>query len=106
MKIFLDDIRNPPDDSWTVLRTADQVIRFLAFYDIEEISFDHDLGDDENGTGYDVAKYIEEQCFYGYMKCPKWMIHSANPVGRENIKSAMNFAEYCTIVNEREKSKC
>lgn len=92
IKLFLDDIRFPVDDSWSIVRTAEDAIAFLATGRVVEISFDHDLGDDSK-TGYDVAKYIEEEVFFGRMECPKWGIHSANPVGIENIKVCMNKAE-------------
>jgi hypothetical protein len=56
MKVFLDDIRDPPDDSWTVVRSYNQMINVLnadfVFSNITEISLDHDLG--ENKSGYDV----------------------------------------------------
>lgn len=93
MKLFLDDIRNPPDNSWTIARTADVAIEFLKTGAVEEISFDHDLGE-KFGTGYDVAAYIEEEVYFGRMTCPKWGVHSANPVGTANIKVSMHKAEY------------
>ena len=45
IKLFVDDIRQPPDDTWTVARTATQAIRMLATAPavIEEISIDHDI---------------------------------------------------------------
>lgn len=92
MKLFLDDLRFPTDDSWSIVRDAENAISFLAMGVVEEISFDHDLGEPAM-TGYDVAKYIEEEVFYGRMKLPKWKIHSANPVGEANIKACMLKAE-------------
>lgn len=95
MKIFLDDIRFPPDNSWQIVRKASDCIRLLGIYGhcVKAISFDHDLGNDKDGTGYDVASWIEEQCYYKAMTCPNWRIHSANPVGRKNIANAMKNAE-------------
>lgn len=95
MKIFLDDIRNPKTNDWVIVRNYKdciELINLLTYKDelFEEISMDHDLG--EEHTGYDVAKYIESLCYHG-MKCPKWNIHSANTVGSENIKRAMENAE-------------
>jgi hypothetical protein len=44
---------------------------------VEEISLDHDLGDDQKGTGYDVLLWIEEQVFLkGYVP-PKISVRSA-----------------------------
>lgn len=95
MKIFLDDIRQPPDNSWIVVRTyegaADLVLN--NYLKIDEISLDHDLGGDYDGvtihkTGYDVALLIEDQAFKtGYV--PKVKVHSMNPVGAENINACL-----------------
>lgn len=94
MRIWLDDIRDPPDDGWKICRTAEECIGtiWLAKEPIECISFDHDLG--ENcGTGYDVAKFLEHMAAMQKDQMEyfpqKWQIHSANPVGARNIKSAM-----------------
>lgn len=94
-RIYLDDIRLPKSSGWQIIRTASECIKFIKknIDSIDEISFDHDLGNDIDGTGYDVAKWIEKKCFNGKMKCPKWNIHSANPVGEKNIRAAMESAE-------------
>lgn len=94
MRIFLDDIRMPPEGRFDliIVRTADEAIRLLDTNKVTYVTFDHDLGHNVP-TGYDVAKHIEKQCYFGAMKCPDWDIHSANPVGRENIQWAMIAAE-------------
>lgn len=43
MKLWVDDIRNAPDESWTVARTVLSAIRAISRYDFEEISLDHDI---------------------------------------------------------------
>lgn len=93
MKIFLDDVRNAPNLDWVTVRNYDDCITILSccWSFIKEISFDHDLGEDR--TGYDVAKWIEEHCHMNACKCPTWRVHSANPVGRQNIEMAMKSAE-------------
>lgn len=98
MKIWLDDVRNPPDDSWTWVKNKSEAIPLLMSGDVTHVSFDHDLG--EIHTGYDLAKDIEKWAFEDYhnmyaWKFPKltWDIHSANPVGRKNIEMAMRNAE-------------
>lgn len=94
MKLWLDDIRPMPkgfDKHVTNVTIAKSCIAF-PYDPVDEISFDHDLGED-NGTGYDVAKFIEEQAYLGNIPPIKWSIHSANPVGRKNIEAAMKKAE-------------
>ena len=110
VKLFLDDNREPPDDSWTVARTADEAIsainlnRSCGFNGpgFEEMMFDHDLGhckDCEgcNGwkspcgcrchlTGYFVVCWMETEDIW-----PKTRptCHSRNPVGKAKIEAAI-----------------
>jgi hypothetical protein len=90
MKIFLDDIRDPPDDTWVTYRRAEDLIAdiFVNWEKIEAISFDNDLGDD-NMEGYRVLNYIEQMVMdasYGKQHhLPDLHIHSANPVARARM---------------------
>lgn len=88
VKLFIDDVRNhePGDSMWVTIRNYGIAIKLIdAFwYDITEISLDHDLGTPENG--YDIMKHIEETVYdtnFTYM--PNIRCHSMNPVGRRNI---------------------
>jgi len=74
------------------LRTASECIALLETEQVDFISFDHDLGNDEDGTGYDVAKFIEERVVRGTMEPIEYSVHSANPVGANNIDNAMKSA--------------
>lgn len=58
------------------------------------ISFDHDLGMDNERkvlpSGYDFAKWLVEMDMNGIISIPKdftFTVHSANPVGAENIRT-------------------
>lgn len=92
MKIWLDDIRPAPDDTWVTCTTAEQAIGLINIGKgvVTYISFDHDLG--EGATGYDVAKHIEHLSFTAGLPMIGYDVHSANPVGRENIGRAMTRA--------------
>lgn len=88
MKLWLDDIRPAPAGfthvhSWAELR---QILEGTVI--VEQISFDHDLGENEP-TGYDIIK------MYAANFMDKWpkqiSCHSANPVGRDNI---LMFADF------------
>jgi hypothetical protein len=90
-------------------RSAARAIELLRTGEVVQVSLDHDLGMDghgqtaagiilvrpveEAGTGYDVAAWIEEQAHAGALPPMLWAIHSANPVGRERIRQAMESAE-------------
>lgn len=95
MKLFLDDIRNPPDNTWVVCRTAEEAIKCLKTGKVTLISFDHDLGEASDLNGNDVAKWIERSVFdkQSGVHMPKWQVHSMNPVGRRNIIATMMAAE-------------
>jgi hypothetical protein len=105
VKIWLDDDPRRDswvDDTWTIVRRAYPCILLLAnagWNDdplVEELSLDHDLGDErDNGSGYEIAKWIERQAFEGNWKAvPKRItIHSGNPVGRKNMQAAIDSIE-------------
>lgn len=91
MKLWLDDIRPMPDDFDIWAKTAKEAYQYIDTGKVRYISFDHDLGDGE--TGYDVAVYIEMRAFNNDIPRIEWNVHSANPVGRENIIFAMKNAD-------------
>lgn len=92
-KLYLDDLRDTPEGFNLRAYTAKEAIDMLEKGNISLISFDHDLGPEEAGTGYEVAKWIEEKAYTDpNFAVPDWKIHSANPVGVKNIERAMNSA--------------
>ena len=97
MKVYLDDIRKPPA-GWKLVKWPDEAIKLLKTGKVEEISLDHDLGDDERGTGYDVVLWIEKEVVQNKFKPPKIKVHSANVSARkkmeQGIKSIKRFSEY------------
>jgi hypothetical protein len=94
MRLYLDDLRITPTGFDVRAFTAAEAIEVLKTGNITFISFDHDLGEPECGTGYDVAKWIEEQAHTNSMfVMPDWTVHSGNPVGAGNIQRAMLSAD-------------
>lgn len=77
MKVFLDDER-PTPEGWHRAYWPDEVVRLLRTGVVEEISLDHDLGNDARGTGYDVILWIEEAVALHGFKPPRIIVHSAN----------------------------
>lgn len=59
MKVYLDDERTTPE-GWVRVYWPDEAIELLKAGQVQEISLDHDLVNDERGTGYDVVAWIEE----------------------------------------------
>jgi len=90
-KMFLDDIRHPKTDGWVVCRSFDDAVSTVEAYGCfpAYISFDHDLGEEDQKTGYDFAKWLVEQEMNGKFSFPEnfaFNVHSANPVGKVNIE--------------------
>jgi hypothetical protein len=119
MKIFLDDNRNPYDvfrltinpiyesTDWVIVKTYEEFVDFIEKNGLPEIiSFDHDLSFDHyyeknqkgdldydsftEKTGYHSALWLTEYCIIKSLPLPKWFVHSANPVGSENIKKLLS----------------
>lgn len=88
IKIYLDDER-PTPPGWTRCFWPQAVINILMTNEVEEISLDHDLGNDEIGTGYDVLQWIEEQVALNQYHAPKIRVHSANPAARQRMEQAI-----------------
>jgi hypothetical protein len=113
IKIYLDDLRTPVDKDWTVVRSYDEFVSTvtnIGLENIELISLDHDLGDtamaewhrnvyhnytlDYNNitekTGMDCCRYLVAESMNQKIPLPQIYVHSANPVGAENIRSILN----------------
>jgi hypothetical protein len=88
MKVFLDDERTPPP-GWKLVRWPVDVIALLERGGVEEVSLDHDLGDDERGTGYDVLLWIEEKVATSDFEPPALRVHSANSSARLKMEAAI-----------------
>ncbi|BCQ29047.1 hypothetical protein NK8_72370 (plasmid) [Caballeronia sp. NK8] len=88
MKVFLDDERVTPE-GWTRVYWPHEAIRLLETGAVEEISLDHDLGDDSRGTGYDVILWIEEAVALRAFRPPKIFVHSANSSARAKTESGV-----------------
>jgi len=61
--------------------------------DVTEVSLDHDLGDDERGTGNDVILWIEEQVYTNSFVPPKIYVHSANSSAKQKMLLGINSIE-------------
>ncbi len=111
MKVFIDDVRNPPNDTWVLCRTYDDVEDLVigpyldAIFSrnpvdqINEISFDHDLGSDRY-SGKTIAQEMVNLSYFRVMsgETPLFAedvivrVHSMNPVGARNIADV--FCDY------------
>lgn len=88
-KIFLDDIRPPPDASWMVARTVAAAKHLFTEYGVPHtLSLDHDLGDGIDAP--ELLKWIAEEFMDGRMSRTildsKVTVHSANIPGILNLR--------------------
>ena len=88
MRVYLDDERATPD-GWIRVYWPEEAIELLESGQVEEISLDHDLGDDAHGTGYDVVLWIEEAVAVRGFKPPRIHVHSANSSAKEKMLSGI-----------------
>lgn len=98
MKIYLDDERETPD-GWTRVYWPSEAIVLLEAGGVEDISLDHDLGDDERGTGYDVVLWIEEAVATRGFAPPRMRVHSANSSARQKME--LGIANIERLVSKR-----
>lgn len=71
----------------------DEAIELLEAGEVTEISLDHDLGDDDRGTGYDVVLWIEEAVATQFFAPPVITVHSANSSAREKMERGIAAIE-------------
>lgn len=89
MNVFLDDER-PTPDGWIRTFTPIQTIQLLETNEVNTLSLDHDLGDDDKiGTGYDVLNWIEQQVAEAMFVPPAMLIHSSNSSARVKMELAI-----------------
>jgi hypothetical protein len=92
LRVFLDDERVTPT-GWTRAYWPDEVIELLKTGMVRELSLDHDLGDDERGTGYDVVLWIEEAVALEGFIPPRISVHSANSSARDKMLAGIGAIE-------------
>jgi len=111
--LFLDDIRVPTNVTWvdipkdqhySLVRNYQEFVDLITLRGLPKfVCYDHDLSDCHYGdglndrgidydkyqekTGYDCAKWLVDYCMKNGVKHPPYVVHSMNPVGKQNIIS-------------------
>lgn len=94
MRLWIDDVRMPPDESWLWIRTANAAKKNIKEYDERHnlkddyilISLGCDAGDfaSEGNDCIEILNWLEE---YGCVdETYEFHVHSINPVCRENMR--------------------
>lgn len=99
-----------PASPWTIVRNYKQFVDHISKSGLPFfVAFDHDLADEhyrpsmynpdkhytqyytdgtfKEKTGYDCAKWLCDYCAEKNLDFPEYVVHSMNPIGRENIHS-------------------
>ena len=105
MKIFIDDIRVPPNDTWHIARSVGAAIRALDQFCLEvtDIQLDHDISHQVVMGGmsrpYPCAETFESVARYIVRLkevYPDWnptiRLHTSNPVGAKNMAAILQDA--------------
>lgn len=115
------DIKEPYEIIW--VKTYDEFVNWIIKNGLPyHIAFDHDLADEhynsdmyktpdlydrhykefKEKTGYDAAKWLITYCINNNVDVPKYSVHSANPVGSENIRSLIsNFIRHSPVISSK-----
>ena len=107
--LWLDDLREVPEDTlekeYILVRSFGEFTDWISNNGLpDELDLDHDLGYTTDGkpekSGMDCLKYaIEFHMASQGASLPKLVIHSANPVGGENMRAYYNSYKRFLIVN-------
>jgi hypothetical protein len=109
INVFLDDIRKPSmshnvgkglgieysdKNKWVIVRDYFEFIDLVnkRFYDIDLVSFDHDLAcykDNVEYTGKTAVDYLINYCLDNDKPFPNWYAHTDNTSGRQNIRGTI-----------------
>jgi hypothetical protein len=105
------------DEEWDIVRTYNDFVGYIEHFGVPDlISFDHDLAEEhyhpsmfsddksmynnvqsqfKEKTGYDCAKWLCDYCSQNGLPLPTYLVHSMNPVGRDNILGVLqNFEKF------------
>lgn len=82
MWIFLDDLR-PCPNRFVLAKNVKVCMELLRTNkgNVQILTLDHDLGDEDVKTGYDLVKEMVDEGLYA----DKIYLHTANGVGRTNM---------------------
>lgn len=105
MKLWVDDIRTSPDDSWSICRNVSTAINALYhfFWDVEVINLDHDISHQVVMSGMSrpypcdetfkaVAIYIATLKKWNPNWNPIVKIHTSNYSGANEMKAILEEA--------------
>lgn len=95
--LWIDDTREIPPDllelGWTSARSFHEAIFKLELIEFQSVSIDHDIASFYGYTeltGYHIVKWLVQRKMDGLYVPSDIRVHSANPVGVENMQSTID----------------
>jgi len=85
------------NEKWIVVKSYNEFIDYITNFGCPTfVAFDHDLSDEhydysldestyKEKTGFDATKWLCEYCQDNKIKFPRYIVHSMNIVGSDNI---------------------
>jgi hypothetical protein len=104
------------ENDWIVVKNYDEFVHYILLNGLPDfVSFDHDLADfhydfkpedydnmseeemilkfgSMEKTGLDCSKFLVDYCIEYDKELPSYLVHSANPSGKENIEKYLENA--------------
>lgn len=104
------------ENDWIVVKNYDEFVHYILLNGLPDfVSFDHDLADfhydfkpedydnmseeemilkfgSMEKTGLDCSKFLVDYCIEYGKELPSYLVHSANPSGKENIEKYLENA--------------
>ena len=104
------------ENDWIVVKNYDEFVQYILLNGLPDfVSFDHDLADfhydfkpedydnmseeemilkfgSMEKTGLDCSKFLVDYCIEYDKELPSYLVHSANPSGKENIEKYLENA--------------
>ena len=110
MKLWIDDIRTPPDDTWHICRTVSAAIRALDMFweQVREVNLDHDISH-QVIVGKMSRPYPCEETFEAVARYMTWIkavkeewnpkigIHTSNYVGAQTMLKILQDAKFVDV---------
>ena len=103
IKIWVDDIRTPPSEEWTWVKSVNDAITEIIYNELNVeyegeiyiISLDHDAGDyaSDGGDYIRLLDWLEETGRNYPIR-----IHSMNPVGIQNMRAIIRRNNWTEII--------
>jgi len=101
VNLFLDDVRLPPSQQYIPARSSQEALDIIQILGWPKfMSLDHDLGGDD--TTMVFLRRLVNEVWDGEQPIPDYIVHSANPVGAQNIIAFMESWKRSRSLNAKD----